>query len=666
MRVRNEVRILLGILVAGVLLRALYLAEIVDAPGFTAPQVDADYHDYWARALVSGDFTPPPLHADPALTETPYFRPPGYPYFLAFIYLLTDSSYFAARVAQMGLGLLSAGVAFCFGRCWFGARMALIFAALVATYWGFIYFEGDLLEPALFSILTLILLWDLSLWTKPVTFAHSLRSGALLGLCALVRPNVLLFAPAIAIWVIWVAHGGRMERSDSSGWGRAWSRQGSLRGIVGLASATALTIAPITLRNYLVGQDFVPISANAGINLLLGNNPNADGLMSASVPGVGEFDTCFDYPALVRAAETQVGHSLKYSEASAHFTQQAWQHIKGHPLQTLKATWRKALLFWGPLEVGNNREDELERAHSAVLSRIPGSFATATSLALIGALSLVLRRKEGDERRLRVAALVALFILTYFLSNLPYFAAGRFRMPVVPALFFFGAIGLERMSRYALARDYRGLAPWVLGLGVTYGVSSRNFAEHQPSEFKWHYDRGVRFAADRNADEAMREYQTALSIKPDSSPALFNLGSLHEFKGEVDEAIGKYEAALRVNPNDFLSHRSLARILAERGHLEFAASHYLAALRIRASPSLYVDYAGVLLRQKKDDDAERAYQNAINLDVSYAPAHNNLAVLLFLKADYSGAWREVALSRKYGGVPAAGFLKALEQRLPEP
>ena len=48
------------------------------------------------------------------------------------------------------------------------------------------------------------------------------------------------------------------------------------------------------------------ISSNAGINLFIGNNSHADGLVSAAIPGLGRFGTCYDYPALVRNLERQV------------------------------------------------------------------------------------------------------------------------------------------------------------------------------------------------------------------------------------------------------------------------------------------------------------------------------------------------------------------------
>ena len=48
---RRPTALLLLILAAGLLVRAGYLAERVQAPDFDAPLKDAAFHDYWARAL---------------------------------------------------------------------------------------------------------------------------------------------------------------------------------------------------------------------------------------------------------------------------------------------------------------------------------------------------------------------------------------------------------------------------------------------------------------------------------------------------------------------------------------------------------------------------------------------------------------------------------------
>ena len=48
---------LAGILLLGVILRLWYLSQIVHAPDFAAPQQDPAVFDWYARALVTGDWT---------------------------------------------------------------------------------------------------------------------------------------------------------------------------------------------------------------------------------------------------------------------------------------------------------------------------------------------------------------------------------------------------------------------------------------------------------------------------------------------------------------------------------------------------------------------------------------------------------------------------------
>ena len=43
-------------------------------------------------------------------------------------------------------------------------------------------------------------------------------------------------------------------------------------------SCPVLVIAPVTLRNYIVGHDVVLMTSNGGLNLYIGNNENADGV----------------------------------------------------------------------------------------------------------------------------------------------------------------------------------------------------------------------------------------------------------------------------------------------------------------------------------------------------------------------------------------------------
>ena len=135
-----------AVLLLGGLLRAAYLREAAAEPDFGSPAVDAAFHDYWACAIAAGDWTPPAGRNDPQIPSNPYLRPPGYPLFLAAVYRLSGCDMLAARLCQIGLGLLNCALVFALAGRWCGLRAGLLAALLTATCWTLVYFEMELVE----------------------------------------------------------------------------------------------------------------------------------------------------------------------------------------------------------------------------------------------------------------------------------------------------------------------------------------------------------------------------------------------------------------------------------------------------------------------------------------------------------------------------------------
>ena len=143
-------------------------------------------------------------------------------------------------------------------------------------------------------------------------------------------------------------------------------------------------------------------------------------------------------------------------------------------------------------------------------------------------------------------------------------------------------------------------------------------------------------------EEAIEQLQIALEKKVartggigDEVTAVFhyNLGLAHSEAGSAVEAMEQFELA----------------ILQEPG---FAAAHYGLGTQLEAIH----DYAGAVER----------YRATLLIDPGMVPAQNNLAVVLFVSGDLAGAWKAVADCRALGFEPAAGFLRALSEKMPEP
>ena len=611
--ISRESLLLGGILLLGLLLRGWYLGELIHAPDFTSPALDAAFHDHWARGLAFGDWSVPAEYADPQIRTTPFFRPPGYAYFLGLLYRVAGPSYVGPRLIQMGLGLLNCILAFYLGRWLFGRAVGLLTALFMSFYWAFIYFEGELLAPPLVVFLALALLNVLVRWTEKATWLRGLAGGVLLGVFALVRPNVLLFAPVVLIWSWWIVR----RRGEVR---RYWQTA------VAFVGGTAMAIAPATVRNYVVADDVVLISSNAGINLYIGNNERTD-CVWPRLPGLREVIgragwTCFDHARIVEGVRRTEGRPMKHSEVSAYYTKKAIKYIKDHPLRVMGLTAKKALLFWGPAEISNNKVIHDDRQHSPALRYTPG-FPLVVSLFLVGALSLGLDRwgkagavvqKDRAGNVVEASTLLLLFIVTYCASFLPFFVAGRYRVPVIPFLMLFGSYGICRMVHGLVARDWRRPV-WYVSAGVALFFAARiPLVPYEPDHTWWHLLRGEAYERRGLIEPAVAEFQAAVQLSPEEKVIHYNLGRNLAALGRLEEAQDRYLQAIQIDPDFAQAHTALGILYGLRDDPESAARHYRAALQAapRHLPAQY-NLGIVLAHLEQFDEAITALQQAAEL-----------------------------------------------------
>jgi len=624
--------LLLLILTAGGAVRLLYLREATQIPSFAAPAVDAAFHDYWARGLATGDWTPPGHHDDPGISAAPYFRPPGYPFFLAAVYALFGDGYLAPRIVQMGLGLACALLAFLICARSYGWATGLICAAAVSGYWTLVYFEAELQATTLFVFLLLASVLFALCWSERGRPALALASGLFCGVAALVRPNAILVLLALALWAVWT---GR----------RRSPRLPYLAGALTILLGGLLAVLPATVRNWIVAEDLVPISSNAGINLYIGNNPDANGLVSVELADLGSFRSCFDWPAIVDALERETGRSMRPSEVSSYFAGRAYRFAITEPDRFLALTARKALLFWGPREVSHNKELHFERRASAVLSRLPGNFALVLATGLLG-LGLLLfdrfrppagiSRVDVDEgnRRWESAMLAVAVVIAYFLSVLPFFAAARYRVPIIPFLMLLGAFAVHRLAVMIGRRRWRAAITLVVVLLALYGVTTRAPADYEPSEARWHFDRATDFARIGDGDQAVRLYREALALDPAYYEAHYNLAHELNARGRVDEAIEHWRSALRIYSGAAPAHYNLALAYRETGDIERAIHHMRQALATRPdSLNDRLQLAELLLSAGRIERATELYEEVLARQPERPEALRNLAWILAAHPD---------------------------------
>jgi tetratricopeptide (TPR) repeat protein len=613
---RRGIWILAGVLFLGFILRVFYLIEIVDNPDFASPTIDPSYHDYWARGLVTGDWIVPSGEEDPQVFRHPFYRPPGYPYFLSLIYRIR-MDYLAPRIANMIIGLASSLLAFFLGRRWWGRAAGLVFAALMATYWAFIYFEGELVGEPATVFLGLWLLLVISRLAEKATFLRCLLGGLILGLYALFRPNVLLFLPFLALWLLWVLR--RRERAS------LWWKTAP-----GLVLGTVIMLVPPTIRNLAVSGELVPLTTNLGVSLAVANNEVTDGTIHI-IPGIEDLGTPFDWPRIVRRLERISGRDLTHREASSYLVDQALDYIRENPGGFLGLLGKKTLFFWGPREIGNLKEIYFARKYSPVLSSIPLNFPLVLALSLVGFFLLFLENRKVSpadtprRRRWEVTVLLIVFTGSYFFSMLPFAAAARYRVPVIPFLLCFGAYAISALGGKFARREWRGALLWTGGAAVLFGLFSIDFAGYRPKLDRWHYDLALAYTDREEWESAIREYEEVIRLQPTAIRAWNNLGNIYTLREDYPRAAECYRQVILLRPDIAHSYNNLGSVLFRMDRLDEALQYFQTALRLRPDMAESHNNVGnVYFRKGEHERAVESYREALRFKPLNASIHFNL------------------------------------------
>ncbi|MBN1866007.1 tetratricopeptide repeat protein [Candidatus Sumerlaeota bacterium] len=640
-RERVILYVLGGILCAGLAVRASYILEYAGTPNFTYPARDALYHDYWARAIVTGDWTPPAWPQDPMIGSDAYFRAPGYPWFLAWVYLVTGSSYLGPRIVQVLMGLGNCVLLFLLARRLFDSASALVAAALMAFYWVFIYYEGELHSPILSVFLLFLFVLALIRWTEGGHWSAALAAGSVLGLFALVRSNVFPIFLSVGAWMAWASARNR----------RGW--RWALVSVSLLGLGTAVAVSPATIRNYRVSGTFVPVTANVGVNLYINFNDwtmTDSGEYSrwegTSLPGLGEnvgttgWD-CFTYPRVVRALERKYGlapGTMKYADASKYYTRLALDSMRRHPGATLRLLVGRALLFWGPAEVSNDEIVAAERNHSRLLRSLPGNFAVLSTLFVLG---LAIRtydcaRKRGRAETDSVSGaarhavegrmLLLLLIATYFVSVLPAAPAARYRVPAIALLLPFGGYAIASLAGLARRRRVRALVAWLI-VGAAVGALARTqWVPYEANEAAWNFYRGGAYSQRGDVENAVKYYSKAVELRPRFAMYRINLGAALAEQGRLDEAISQYLKSAEIDPYSSEAYNRLGLARARQGKVDEAIESFSKAVELSPDyPEACVNLGIALGQAGRADEALEAFRKGVAAAPRMPEARANLA-----------------------------------------
>jgi tetratricopeptide (TPR) repeat protein len=594
-----ERRFLAGALILAWTLRLLHWRSFAPHAWFDFLGLDALYYDEWAKRILREGLQ----------AEDPFFMGPLYPYLLAAVYKVFGPSLDAVRHLQVVGSVASVALMHLLARRLAGPTLAMIASGAAAVYGPYVFESVTILYPTLLILLSTALLLLLLEAAERRSSRWAFAAGAVLGTYALGNAAILIFAPCAFFWLL--AAWGRPLEPSTSEWPKA------LPGGAALALGTIVFVLPATIHNARAG-DPVLLTTNGGLNFYIGNGPMANGghvtpVLHLERPDGSvqliEADLTKDVECRTEA-ELATGRSMKYSEVSSFWFDEAMKHVRRHPGAFLAGLVRKFVHFWSTYEIPQIDHFDYFRRWSLPLRGPALTFGLVGPLSVVG-MALALRR---PQRWL----LPYLFTIAYSTSIILFFVVARYRLPVLPALLLFAAFAAAEIVSAARARRWKPVGAAVASTAACAWLMQANF-----------------YGIDESKGIAQ---------------IIYRQGIVEDSREAWDAAIAKYEEALSLKPDYEKGHLNLAVDLARVGRHEEALAHLLEAERLDPGYSRAPYNRGAVLEELgRHDEALQAYARAVEIEPRYLVARLALGEMHFVAGDTASAAAQFAAIQEYDG-----------------
>ncbi len=247
--------------------------------------------------------------------------------------------------------------------------------------------------------------------------------AAALGFAIICRPNYILVIPLLILALL-TFHRKELSKLYVP--------------LLILVLTPIVIIGTVTLRNFVVGKDFVPISANAGVTFAQGNNPWARGSMVILPEFSGEITN--QRHEETQIAESVMGRKLKPSEVNRFWLKWGLNFIGENPLGYLRLLLYKIAMVCNSYELGSNYLLSIDKALTPWLRLAFLPFGFIMAWAIVGFAPLF-----RDERP-PASTLLATFVGS-FLMLLLFYVNSRYRMTLAPAAIIMAGGGLDYLLR---------------------------------------------------------------------------------------------------------------------------------------------------------------------------------------------------------------------------
>ncbi len=376
--------------IAGIIALAMVIriAFLVISGSLDAPLFNADASDYhrWGIDISNGE------------RVNFWHRPPGYPFYIAFVYRIFGAAPAHVRISQAMLAgvcvLLIHLIAVKIGN----RGIALLSSLLFAIYPQSIIYSGRLLGETLFTTTLLISVWLwLYFWVNK-GFMSGFLCGLCFGMAYLVKPFAVVVLASLCLGEI--IFGSK--------------RLTTIKGMISVVVAFLMLVAAWTARNIIYFDSPALLSTSSplgGLELYRCNNPSFDGYYTSIEP-LGD-------------------KGLSPLQSELRYYKLVFDYYMSKPGALAKNIMLKLGGFFYPFE-----------------PRFDPIYATVLVISLLGML-LVIR----DERYRQIFFIIAAFLAI----TIVYYGLARFRLPVMPYFIMLCSTAIYRLGVRYWFRAFAGL-----------------------------------------------------------------------------------------------------------------------------------------------------------------------------------------------------------------
>ncbi|HEV2205210.1 MAG TPA: hypothetical protein VGR36_01645 [Candidatus Acidoferrales bacterium] len=376
---------------------------------------------------------------------------PVYPGLLAGIFRVFGTYTFAAFLAACAINILATGLA-CIPIFYTGKRIGGV-ATGAAAAWLWAVFPNAIEIPStsmwdasLAALLAAMILWatialadcgDAST-REPNRASRAIPwdwigYGLLWGIAMMTTATLIGLLPFLIGWIMY----------------RRWKlsapedrRPEKLLAKPALAVAiAALCCLPWTIRNYEVFHAFVPMRSILGLQLWVGNNPQAKTIWLGTQHPI--------HDSAERAKYVQMGE-IAYMQQKEH---DALDYMAAHPTRDAYLAWKRFVEFWSggtPTPVS-----DLFRSRSAWFDLVL-LFNLLTGIGALAGIIVLLRRRS--EYWFPLAVFPVVFPWAYYLTVV----MPRYGLPIDPAVMLLTAVAIGTARREGTAVERGKSAPGVV------------------------------------------------------------------------------------------------------------------------------------------------------------------------------------------------------------